>query len=202
MNSTYQALLILLSLFILSSCGSVSSKYHMVKHNNPRHSTLGFSVKPPPGDDWYEKLKDDSLQYLKIGQATNHSYSLFTQAREVKMNKRMKHSLDLKHHVKNEKSGQLPVNGITNLQTSYTIDRAVSKYCVRYSQSYDDHSFKGLRRGRHVDVIVSGLYCLHPDNQRYGVDVSYVEKTLSSAALRSYKAEGEMFLSSLHFHRK
>lgn len=48
---------LILILFMLFSCGAKNTKYYAVKHYQPRESNLGFSITPPPGDHWYEKLK-------------------------------------------------------------------------------------------------------------------------------------------------
>jgi len=60
--------LLVLTLFIFSGCSSVGSKntrYYPVKQHTPRENSLGFSILPPPGSNWYEKLRDNSLIYLK-----------------------------------------------------------------------------------------------------------------------------------------
>lgn len=58
----------------------------------------------------------------------------------------------------------------------------------------------GLRGNSYVVVNSNGIFCLHPDNRSLGVDVSYVEKSLSDATVKSYRNEGEEFLASLSFH--
>lgn len=196
MKKYINILTLTLALFALSSCGSVNTKYHLVKNHKPRTSSLGFSVTPPPGDHWYEKLKNESLYYLKIDDSSS-SYSIFTEAREVHLNRSFSNPADLLDHVKNEKNGNITKTSYRDRQASYLIERAVSDYCVRYQQNYQDHGMKELRGKKYVDVNKTGLYCVHPDNRKVGIDVSYMEKTLSDVKTVSYRNEGEMFLNSL-----
>jgi hypothetical protein len=194
-------LILIFALFAFSSCGAVNSKYHRVTNHKPRTSSLGFSVTPPPGDHWYEKLKNDSLYYLKIAESSN-SYSIFTEAREVQLNRSFAHPADFLNHVKKEKNGTITKKSYRDRNTSYLIEKTLSEYCVRYQQNYQDHGMEGLQGRRHVDVNTGGLYCIHPDDKRVGIDVSYVEKTLSDAKTVSYKNEGEMFLASLSLYKR
>ncbi|MBU1567050.1 MAG: hypothetical protein KJ630_15680 [Proteobacteria bacterium] len=174
--------------------------YHAVKNYKPRESTLGYSITPPPGVNWYEKLEDDSLYYLKINKS-HRQYSILTKAREVRLSKDLENSKELESYVKNEKEKSLVSSYFKNPNVTVQIEASSPKKCVRYSQSYQDHGIKGLREGHYVNVDTQGLFCLHPDNARVGVDMSYVEKSLSNTMATSYSEEGEKFLTSLTFQR-
>ena len=186
---------------ILSSCSvsSKNTKFFPVKQKQPRQSSLGFSVTPPPGENWYEKLKNDSLVYLKIAESS-HTYAILTEAREVELVQRYSNPTDFLEYVKEAKNCNLEKDGIRNSAAAYTFENSLSKYCVRYQQSYEDHNLHGLRGRRHVNVSQAGLFCRHPEYENAAIDISYQEKSLSDATIQSYKSEGEMFLSSLTFH--
>lgn len=172
--------------------------YHAVKHYEPRESTLGFSITPPPGANWYEKLDDNSLYYLKINKS-HKRYSILTEAREVRLSTSLKNAEELQRYVKREKEKALVSSHFKNPHVSVQIESSPSQNCVRYSQSYRDYGWKGLRKGTYVNVETQGLFCQHPDNDRVGVDVSYMEKSLPNAVADSYSNEGEKFLASLTF---
>jgi len=174
--------------------------YHAVKHYEPRKSTLGYSITPPPGVNWFEKLENDSLYYLKIN-SSHKRYSILTEAREVILDKDLKNAEELRSYVKSEKERSLASSDFKNQRVTVQVEKAPSQNCVRYSQSYQDHGWKGLRKGNYVNVDTQGLFCLHPDNGRVGVDVSYVEKSLSNTVVNSYSTEGEQFLASLTFQQ-
>ena len=174
--------------------------YHPITNYKPRVSTLGFSITPPPGDNWYEALKKDSLLYLKINKS-HRRYSILTEAREVHISKNIKHSEDLLNYVKSEKEKDLISSNFTNQQVTVQIEASPSKNCVRYSQVYQDHGMRGLQEGRYVNVDIKGVFCLHPDNARIGIDVNYLEKSLSNTETESFSKEGEKFLSSLTFQK-
>lgn len=175
--------------------------YHAVTNYKPRESTLGYSITPPPGDNWYEKLDKDSLYYLKINKS-HRQYSILTEAREVQLSKDLKNSIELQGYVKSEKEKSLFSSNFENPNLTVQVEESPSKKCVRYRQSYQDHEWKGLGDGSYVNVDTQGIFCLHPDNARVGVDVSYVEKSLSNTMAISYSNEGEKFLASLIFRLK
>jgi hypothetical protein len=174
--------------------------YHAVTNYKPRESSLGFSIIPPPGVNWYEKLENDSLYYLKINKA-HKRYSILTEAREVHLKKDLKDSTEFKNYVKSEKEKSLTAASYENPNVTVQLEESASKKCVRYVVSYQDHGIKGLREGSYVKVGTQGLFCLHPDNPRIGVDMSYVEKSLSNTVENSYSHEGEQFLASLSFQQ-
>lgn len=193
-------LLALTLMLLLSSCSGHSSKvnYHAVKHYQPRASTLGFSVTPPPGKNWFEKLKNNSLYYLKISNS-HKLYSILTQAREVKLERSFAGSQELLEYVRSDKEKSIQYADYQQGKVNAGVEISLSKNCIRYSQSYEDHGVEGLRGRRHVNVETQGLFCLHPDNSRVAIDVSYVEKSLSDSVSVSYRNEGEIFLASLNF---
>lgn len=195
-----QALLIFVIMFFLSSCSTHSNKarYYAVKNYKPRASSLGFSIVPPPGDNWFEKLKNDSLYYLKISKS-HKRYSILTEAREVRLERRFGSPDELLRYVENEKEKTLLAADCKNGKVSVRLESSLSEFCVRYSKMYEDHGVEGLRGRRHVNVDTQGLFCLHPGNEKVGVDVSYVEKSLSDTVAKSYRNEGELFLASLNF---
>lgn len=198
-----QSIFLLLAIFFLSSwsiasCGT--TKYHMVKNHKPRQSTLGFSVTPPPGSHWYERLKNGVLVYFKIDRSKK-SYAISTEAREVQLERNFYSAPDFLSYVKKEKNSHVANGNLKNTTGWYRIDNSLPTYCVRYQQQYDDYGMKGLQQGQHVDVNNSGLFCLHPENPEVAIDISYVEKSFSDAEVTSYKTEGEMFLASLTFHQ-
>lgn len=192
--------LLLITTFLLSGCNGRKSSYHIVKHHKPRQSSFGFSIKPPPGQNWYEQLKNDSLFYLKVSSTTAHSYSILTEAKEVQFKRNFKNPAAFKNYVKASKNEPLANNSFRNKSvTAYIIEQSGYDYCVRYQLQYEDHGMKALKGKRHVDVTTTGLFCRHPSNPLVGIDISYLEKTLSGMRTKSYKREGEMFLSSLSF---
>lgn len=200
MKTYSQALFLFIILFLISSCSTHThkAKYYEVKNYKPRASSLGFSIVPPPGENWYEKLKNDSLYYLKISKS-HKRYSILTEAREVRLKRSFKSSDELVDYVKHEKENSLLPVDFKNGKVSVRLETSLSKYCVRYSKLYEDHGVKGLRGRRFVNVDTQGLFCLHPGNEQVGVDVSYVEKSLSDTKAESYRNEGELFLASLNF---
>ncbi len=174
-------------------------RYYAVKNYKPRASTLGFSITPPPGSNWYEKLEDGSLFYVKINEL-HKQYAILTEAREVHLSKNMQNPIEIQSYVKKEKEKYLASSKFKKPNLTVQAEESLSDKCVRYSQSYQDHGLKGLQGQRYVNVDTQGLFCLHPDNTRVAIDINYVEKALSNSQVKSYSNEGEKFLASLKFN--
>lgn len=174
------------------------TRYYAVRHYKPRVSTLGFSITPPPGSNWYEKLEDDSLFYVKVNKAHTR-YVIITEAREVHLSEKVTSPVEIQSYVKREKEKHLASSNYKKPNLTVQVEEALSERCVRYIQSYQDHGMKGLGGQRFVKVDTQGLFCLHPENAGVAIDINYVEKSLSNTQVRSYSNEGQRFIASLKF---
>ena len=188
----------------LCSCASPltsqTNHYFPVKNRDQRASSLGFSIAPPSGINWYEKLNDNSLYYLKKIQTKD--YSIYTKATEIHLDDKELDAGKFLQYVKNDKNLTPTSGDFRNVSIRYTEDKELSPLCIRYVQDYEDHGLKNLKKDEFVRVHKNGLVCMHPEAPKTGVDMFYVESVRQSptAQDQSYKDEGEFFLSSLKFH--
>jgi len=186
--------------FLLNACAA-NTRYYAVREHKPLLSTLGFSITPPPGDNWYEAHRNESLLFLKLGKYK--TYSLTTKATELVLRKNFPHQKDFMNYVKKIKTLRISNKRMSNAKTVFSwANTAESPYCVRYQQNYEDHGLKNLRKNDYVKVKNIGLVCMHPENPDVGIDISYKEKYIASANPPSYQAEGEKFLTSLTFYHQ
>jgi hypothetical protein len=193
--------LLSLSLFFFAGCSSVSSKntrYYPVKQHTPRENSLGFSILPPPGNNWHEKLKHNSLIYLKKDQP--ETYAIYTQATEIILDHPISKENELVEYVMKTKDVDLTSGRYKNYTSQYYTKKSPTQQCVRYNNNFEDHGVKNMAEKTFVIVKSSGIFCLHPDTPDVGVDLYYYEKSLSGVDNMSYKNEGEQFLSSLNFN--
>jgi len=193
--------LLLLILIIFSGCSSVSSKntrYYPVKQHTPRENSLGFSISPPPGNDWLEKLRGNSLIYLKKNLPV--TYVIYTRATEIILEHPISEKGELMAYVMKNKNVDTRSGRYQNYKSHYSIKNLPSRQCIRYSNNFEDHGMKNLDKENFVIVKSSGLFCLHPETPTIGIDLYYFEKSISGADSRSYQNEGEQFLSSLNFN--
>jgi len=200
-QATLKIFLLVLTLFVLSSCSSVSSKntrYYPVKQYTPRENSLGFSISPPPGDYWYEKLKNNSLIYLKKYQPEN--YAIYTKATEVHLDRPISAEKELVAYVRESKNVYVASKRYKNLKSQYHTEGSPSQRCVSYENNFEDHGVKNLKKDTFIIVKSSGLFCLHPDSPNIGIDIYYFEKSISGTDTRSYQNEGEQFIASLNFN--
>lgn len=184
-------------LFLLSSCGS-NKKYYRVHNNEPRLSTLGFSIEPPPGDDWYETHRDKSLIYLK--KTDPNKYSLQTIATELNLSNTVQPKDKFVEYVHDKKLQSMKGAKHKNARLDYSLDNKHAALCVKYAFQYEDHNYKNLKKNEFVIIKSNGLICKHPQIPSNGIEISYMEKRLSSACHQSFLKEGEMFINSLAFH--
>jgi len=201
LQNSAKILLLFFTLFIFSGCSSISSKnsrYYPVKQHTPRQNSLGFSVSPPPGDNWHEKLKDNSLIYLKKAQP--NTYAIYTQATEIILDHPISEEKELVEYIMKRKNIDMASGRYKNYRSQYHTQKSPSQQCVHYNNNFEDHGMKNLNQATFVIVKSSGVFCLHPDTPDVGIDLYYFEKSLSGAEVTSYKNEGEQFLSSLNFN--
>ncbi len=202
---SYSGLLLSTSflLVFLCSCASplsYANHYFPVKNREQRANSLGFSITPPSGIDWYEKLNDKSLYYLKKVQTND--YSIYTKATEIHLDGSELEIGRFLQYVENDKMLNTKTGNLKNVTFRYTLDKDLSPLCIRYVQDYEDHGIKNLKKDEFVRVQKSGLVCMHPETPQNGVDMFYIESVRQSQAHQdqTYKDEGEFFLSSLKFH--
>lgn len=206
--SVFQSSLLYLSvLLIIISLGgcaaqtnSSANHYFPVNNNKKRESSLGFSITPPSGSGWLEKLNNDSLYYLK--QIKTKDYSIYTKATEIHLADANLEAGTFLQLVKKTKGLNIDSSDYRNISTTYSSDTELSPLCVRYYLRYEDHGNKNLKSDEFIKVRKNGLMCMHPDTLSDGVDMFYVESFLHSKGngYPSYREEGESFLSSLKFH--
>lgn len=205
LRSHFERFLIVFLLSIsLCSCASPlisqTNHYFPVKNREQRASSLGFSIAPPSGINWYEKLKDNSLYYLKKIQTND--YSIYTKATEIHLDDKELEAGKFLQYVKNDKKLTPTSGDYRNVSFRYIQDKELSPLCIRYVQDYEDHGIKNLKKDEFIRVQKKGLVCMHPEAPENGVDMFYVESIRQSPKQQdqSYKDEGEFFLSSLKFH--
>jgi hypothetical protein len=193
---------VLIASIFLWSCTplSTTNRYFPVENRDQRASSLGFSIAPPTGVNWYEKLNDKSLYYLKKIKTDN--YSIYTKATEIHLDSSMLNVDRFLQYVKIAKELNPTTQDYRNVSSRFTLNKDLSPLCVRYVQDYEDHGDKNSKNNEYIRVQKSGLVCMHPETPENGVDMFYVESFRQSPSNRdhSYKDEGEFFLSSLKFH--
>lgn len=183
---------------LASGCALPGSRYHPVTDTAPRHSTLGFSISPPPGKGWFERHRQGSLFYLK--KTRPQLYSIYTRATEIHVEKAFRLQKDFHDYVKNQRGfGQSPTS-YRHVEFRYEDIDTLSPFCVRYSNKFEDHGKKSTNDRDFFRVRKTGILCMHPGSPQDGIDMYYIERSLSSSSEPSFQKEGEQFLSSLRFY--
>lgn len=182
---------------LLFSCAANNGKYNLVRNTSPRVSTLGFTITPPPGKNWYERLHEDSLLYLKITAETN--YLLSTRATEIVFDRKLKYRQDFIEYAKTQNSHFEKNARYKNCSFNYLFDKISTSKCIRYEHSYDDYGSDKKGKHPYIKVYNKGLICQHPSSPDLGIDISYKEESFPKTLQSSFRNEGELFLNSLNF---
>ncbi len=185
---------------LLCSCGSVyTNHYFLVNNHGKRTNSFGFSITPPSGIGWYEKLNKKSLYYLKKTDLATHV--IYTKATEIHLQPQMLDKRKFMQFVTDYKKINTQKGNIKNITFRLVPYTLLSPFCVRYVQKYEDHGRGGKNTNRYNKVTNRGLVCMHPDAPLNGVDMYYAEITRYSPQkkYKSYQDEGEKFLNSLTF---
>ncbi len=188
-----------LTAFSCWSCAADTGRYLPVYTSTPRISTLGFSVLPPPGRGWYERVNRDSLFYFK--KLDSDSYTIASRATELHFSQEFSGINDFLAHVKARKLISVDPFLIRNVRLFFDTSEKSQK-CIRYRQRYEDHrtdGSSGLSAQPFTIVSNTGLICVHPDNHRLGIDLFYQERQAAGVPAQSFASEGESFLASLSF---
>jgi hypothetical protein len=190
---------LLLPLLFCVCCAPTNNHYFPVTDLKERNNSHGFSITPPSGSGWYEKLNDTTLYYLK--KVPSSDYAIYTSATEISLTDKSLRAEELLKMVELSKQLTTTATTLKNATLRVVLEPQESPLCVRYTQEYEDHGTNTNANGQHVKIYKNGLVCLHPDTPNVGIDMCYVESSrapLPRSAL-SYKEEGEFFLSSLRF---
>ncbi len=187
---------LIITVFV-SGCALSGSTYYPVTDSTPRRSTLGFSITPPPGKDWFERHQENSLYYLK--RTRPQLYSISTKATEIHVEKVFSLPEDFHEYVKSLKEFRQPPVSYRNIEFSYADIDDLSLFCVGYSKPYENHGGQNAKGQAFFRVEKTGILCMHPESPQDGIDMYYMERSLSASATPFFQKEGEQFLSSLKF---
>lgn len=193
-----QMMPLLVALFCVS-CSSTSNHYFPVTDLKERNNTLGFSITPPSGGGWYEKLNDKTLYYLK--KMPSDDYAIYTSATEIHLSEANLKPDGLLKMVEQSKKMVTTPERWKNISLRVALLPQSSPLCVRYRQEYEDHGKPSGSGAQFITIEKNGLFCLHPEMPAVGIDMCYVESSRLSLPTKtpSYREEGEFFLSSLRF---
>ena len=183
---------------LMTACSNSHRQYIPVVTDQPRVSTLGFSVKPPPGTGWYEKVQNSSLIYLK--KSSTDQYRLSTRATELQFNRRFKGQEEFLAYVRAVKEIGFNPEQYLHTDSDFRLSDSTG-YCVHYRQNFADRrtiSPGTSHSPRAATISHEGLLCRHPDDESVGIDLSYSERVAAGSHF-SHALEGEQFLQSLSF---
>jgi len=178
--------------------GNAEAQLHAVPITVPGalYEMERYSVLAPPGDDWFELMRDKKYVYFgkKIASRT---HSFIATAISTSITEKFANPEAFKDYV----SRSLPLRGDerqTVVENRVEMDDTLGRYCVRYYTKGEDRDAL-YAAGQTLSVETYGISCLHPDYPSLSIDVSYTERGQPTESSTALQAEGESFVRSLKF---
>lgn len=156
----------------------------------------GYSVAPPPGNNWFELRRDKYNVYFgKRIESPTHSF--IATAMSAQIAEKFEKPEKFRDHI----SKMLPVRGDarhTVIESRVETDETLGRFCVRHYIKEEDRGAPSAR-GTALRVETFGVSCLHPDDPGLTISVSYTERGIPAETSAELRGEGEGFVRSLKF---
>ncbi len=183
---------IFLLLLGLSACSSSPKK---LTDRSPK-SEMGFRYTPPQSDGWFETEPPKGLKGVAYGRKLKgvdpKKHSVVFSVRYGNIETGLSKPEEILNFVRMQKENQL--QGIR-----FEVKRDQSKFVTFKGAKCLE--FDSLVRDQHVDqdMTLTGLFCVHPDNHRRFVDISFSQRYARDRFDLDVRDEGQEFVRSVSF---
>ena len=164
--------------------------------SNIAYELEGYSVLPPQCKDWFELKRDPQTVFFgkKIASRT-HAFIA------TAMSAPISGKFDTPQAFRDYISRVLPLRGDGRhrvIENRVEMDSALGRFCVKYHTRTED---RGAPYAQGITLLAEtfGVTCLHPENPRLNISVSYTERGNPAETSAELRAEGERFVRSLKF---
>ncbi|MCC2973346.1 hypothetical protein [Massilia sp. IC2-476] len=186
----------LLVSLVLAAGATLAQKPQFAPREKLRvHSTFGFSLLPPPGQDWTEKFDDSAIDYTK--KTDPRQVSFYTQALLANCTLPLPGKDGLLAFVRGK--DEWGSDGRFKPVSSSFLPDPGQSTCVRYRMSVNDYGANNRSEHPFLVLHVVGRFCTHPQDAQAVVDIAYSVRHVPGYDARALEAEGEAFLDSLGF---
>lgn len=189
----------------LALSGGARAEFAPVTEPNVRIESPGFSILPPPGENWRMRKEGGIVWFARQGTAGSSTHTVTAVV--------MRHTgfdpasvgfaeyatnLDVfAAYAKKATESMNPASGRTRIVELSVIPDAKFGYCVREHSTFEDH---GARKISQVLLQEDwGYVCLHPDSNRDIIQAVFSERGLAGERDPSLTSIREQFFQSLRF---
>lgn len=171
-----------------------------VTDSGTRLEFRGYSVLPPPGNDWFvfEQDRGHILFFKKLeSEFVTHTFGALVATSPVSV--RFKNPDEFLAYAKKEDERDSSSKRHRVLLSEATSDDGIgSRYCVRYFKKAEDHgvSIPGVP---YLMMEIYGYVCLHPELPGLLININYSERYKPDEGSPALRAEGEKFIKSFKF---
>lgn len=156
----------------------------------------GYSILAPQGKDWFE-LKRDGQTVFFGKKIASRTHAFIATAMSALITDQFENPEAFLDYV----SRRLPLRGDGRhrvIENRVEIDNKLGRFCVRHYTQAEDRDAP-FAQGKTLVAETFGVTCLHPDNPKLNVSVSYTERGNPAETSPELRAEGESFVGSLKF---
>jgi hypothetical protein len=158
------------------------------------HSTLGFSLLPPPGKEWSATVSGNLIEFHK--KTDPEKVSFFAQTVLANGVPRFASTQALIAFVQKTKEEWGDDGRFAHLSSTFSAE-AGHAGCVRYRMVTRDHGARNLGAHPYLLLHVVGRFCTHPQYPQAAADMTYSIRHIPGYDIVALEAEGEAFLDSL-----
>lgn len=185
-----------LALGMLAGNACAQLRANPVTVSNIAYELGGYSVLPPQGKDWFELKRDPQTVFFgkKIASRT---HAFIATAMSAPISDKLETPEAFREYI----SRVLPLRGDGRhrvIENRVEIDNTLGPFCVRYHTKSED---RGAPHAQGMTLLAEtfGVTCLHPENPKLNISVSYTERGNPAETSAELRAEGERFVRSLKF---
>lgn len=182
----------LILILLVSGCSSRPKK---LVNRQPK-ADMGFKFTPPQSDGWFETAPPKGLKGVAYGKKVSggdaKKPSVVFSVRYGAIETGLSKPEEVLNFVRMQKENQL--QGIR-----FDVKKDHAKFVTFKGAKCLE--FDSLVRDKHVNqnMTLTGLFCLHPDDHRRFVDISYSQRHDLSRGDMDIREEGQEFIESVSF---
>lgn len=190
-------IVIFLIMFILTiNCFAENLDLIPVTNPSERISSMGLSVLPPQGDNWYI-IQNNPLGGLNFAKTMEDSTHTFTcHILVVPLDKEFKNPAELLAWVKQSHQSDADPRRFKNQEYNYDLNERFSLHCVKYQMKATDIQRK-TAGGTYLILKAHGYMFIHPKSSKYVVNIYYSERGTAQNFTPSFRTAGDGFIDNL-----
>lgn len=158
-----------------------------------------FSAEHPPGDGWILMGRSETaVTFMRSGAGTGHGFVARAIAKPA--DQPVKTAEALLELVRGQMRRSLDDERFRSVAEEAHIDASVREKCVRFRQKAEYHGAPAQPGNAFPVIDLRGRTCVHPDDERMLVDVTYSEGAPPDKLGADIAAAADKFIAGVRYH--